>query len=105
MPGKFELKRSKKQFMFSLMAVNGRVILTSERYTTKRAAENGIKSVKKHARADTNYERRTTKNAVVSWRLHRAPRSTPDRNSQSSRFGSPSVDTYNAPAPLGPMSL
>ena len=62
MPGKFELKRSQKKFMFSLKAPNGRIILTSARYATKRSAENGIKSVKKHARADKNYDRRTAKN-------------------------------------------
>jgi uncharacterized protein len=47
---KFELKKSKNgQFFFNLTAVNGQVIATSEMYTTKDAAENGIRSVKENA--------------------------------------------------------
>ena len=47
---KFELKKSKNgQFFFNLTAKNGQVIATSEMYTTKDAAENGIASVKENA--------------------------------------------------------
>ena len=47
---KFELKKSKNgQFFFNLTAVNGQVIATSEMYTTKDAAENGIRTVKENA--------------------------------------------------------
>ena len=50
MAGKFELKATKSgQFVFNLKAGNGQVIATSEQYTTKAAALNGIESVKKHA--------------------------------------------------------
>jgi uncharacterized protein len=61
MPGKFELKKAGQgQFMFNLKATNGQVILTSELYTAKSGAENGIESVRKNAPDDANYERRTS---------------------------------------------
>ena len=52
---KFELKEAKNgQFYFTLTAKNGQVIAQSEMYTTKNAAENGIRSVKDNApNADT----------------------------------------------------
>lgn len=47
---KFELKTAKDgQFYFNLTAKNGQVIATSEMYTTKDAALNGIDSVKQNA--------------------------------------------------------
>lgn len=49
MAGKFVLKKSGDQFMFNLKAGNGEVVATSERYTTKQAALNGIASVKTSA--------------------------------------------------------
>ncbi len=50
MAGKFELKTTKSgQFMFNLKAGNGQIIATSEHYTTKAAALNGIESVKTNA--------------------------------------------------------
>lgn len=52
MAGTYELKRTKNgQFMFNLKAGNGQVIATSEQYTTKAAALNGIESVKTNAGA------------------------------------------------------
>ena len=39
-------KTSDGQFMFNLKAVNGEIILTSERYKAKASAETGIASVK-----------------------------------------------------------
>ena len=57
----FEIKGGKAKFSFNLKARNGRVILTSESYTTKAAAQNGIKSVRKHAQADKNFDRRKAK--------------------------------------------
>jgi uncharacterized protein YegP (UPF0339 family) len=52
---KFELKTAKNgQIYFNLTAKNGQVIASSEMYTTKDAAENGIRSVKENApKADT----------------------------------------------------
>ena len=49
----FKLKKSGDQYMFNLHAPNHEVIATSERYTTKASAENGIESVKKNAPAAT----------------------------------------------------
>ena len=47
MPGTYALKKTTDgQFMFNLKAGNGEVILTSERYTAKASAENGIASVR-----------------------------------------------------------
>lgn len=56
---KFELKKSKDgQYMFTLIAPNGEVILTSERYTAKSNAKNGIESVKKNAKIDKRFVRK-----------------------------------------------
>ncbi|WP_144783859.1 DUF1508 domain-containing protein [Microbacterium sp. BH-3-3-3] len=50
MAGKFELYKSPNgQFRFRLKAANGEIIASSEAYTTKAAAANGIESVKKNA--------------------------------------------------------
>lgn len=58
MAAKYVLTNSKDgQVMFNLKASNGQVILTSERYTTKSAAHNGIESVRKNAPLDERYER------------------------------------------------
>lgn len=50
MPGTFVVKRGPTgKFRFSLVASNGRVIVSSEAYETKRAAMSGIASVRKLA--------------------------------------------------------
>jgi uncharacterized protein YegP (UPF0339 family) len=50
MAAKFEVKATANgQFMFSLKAGNGQVILTSEMYKAKASALNGIESVKKNS--------------------------------------------------------
>ncbi len=50
--GHYEIKKSSKNtdqpFWFVLKASNGQVIATSEMYTSKQAAENGIKSVQEN---------------------------------------------------------
>lgn len=62
MAGYFELKPSAGgKFTFNLKAANSQVILTSETYTTKDSAENGISSVKKNAPDDARYERKVAK--------------------------------------------
>ncbi len=62
MAGKFDLKRSPSgKFMFNLKAGNGQIILTSELYESKSAAENGIAAVKKNAGDDKRYERKESK--------------------------------------------
>jgi uncharacterized protein YegP (UPF0339 family) len=61
MAGKFELKTSSNgKFHFNLKAGNGQIILSSEMYETRAAAEGGIESVKKNAGDDARYERRTS---------------------------------------------
>jgi uncharacterized protein YegP (UPF0339 family) len=62
MAGKFELKKSAGgKFMFSLKAANGRVILTSETYSSKAAAQGGIDSVKKSAGKESSFDRKASK--------------------------------------------
>lgn len=62
MAAKFELKKNTKgKFHFNLKAANGEVILTSESYESKDAAEKGIASVTKNAAKDANFERKTAK--------------------------------------------
>jgi uncharacterized protein YegP (UPF0339 family) len=47
---KFEVYEDKAgEFRFRLKARNGEIVATSEGYTTKRACENGIESVRKNA--------------------------------------------------------
>jgi uncharacterized protein len=61
MAGKFELKKNDSgKFMFNLKAGNGKVILTSQLYRTKAAAQTGIASVKQHAADGANFERKTS---------------------------------------------
>jgi uncharacterized protein YegP (UPF0339 family) len=63
MAGKFELKIAKNdKYHFNLLAGNGQVILSSEMYESKSAAENGIASVKSNAASDGRYDRLTSKN-------------------------------------------
>ncbi|MDP2745295.1 YegP family protein [Pseudomonas sp.] len=59
MAGWYELsKNDKGQFFFVLKAGNAEVILRSEQYETRAAAEGGIASVQKNAPADEHYERK-----------------------------------------------
>ena len=62
MAGKFEIKRAKDgQFYFNLKARNGEIILTSETYTTKASAQNGVTSVMTNSLLDQRFERKTSK--------------------------------------------
>jgi uncharacterized protein YegP (UPF0339 family) len=62
MAGSFELKAAAGgKFMFNLKAGNNQVILTSESYSSKAAAQNGIDSVKTNAPNDARYERKKAK--------------------------------------------
>lgn len=61
MAAKYDLKQSSNdKFYFNLKAANGEVILTSQMYTTKDAAHNGIESVKTNSPIDERYERKTS---------------------------------------------
>ena len=66
----FELKNTDGSgYHFTLKAKNGQVILSSEVYNSKSAAENGINSVKKNAPEDGRYERKTAKNGKFYFNL------------------------------------
>jgi hypothetical protein len=66
----FELKNKEgSSYHFTLKAKNGQVILSSEVYNSKSAAQNGIFSVKKNASEDNRYERKTAKNGKFYFNL------------------------------------
>lgn len=59
MAGKFEIKTTTTgKFRFNLKAGNGQIILSSEMYESKGAAQKGIESVKKNAGDDARFERK-----------------------------------------------
>lgn len=58
MNGWYEIsKSSDEQFHFVLKAGNAETILTSELYTTKASAENGIESVRTNSGLDAQFEK------------------------------------------------
>lgn len=66
----FEIKnRSNGEFQFNLKAGNGEIILTSEGYSNKAGAENGIESVKKNAQNDSLYDKKTAANGKFHFNL------------------------------------
>ena len=71
--GKFVIKQAKDgQFYFSLKATNGQVILSSEMYTTLKACENGIASVKKNAPEEARYELKQSESGKFHFNLKAA---------------------------------
>ncbi|MBL0162920.1 MAG: YegP family protein [Xanthomonadales bacterium] len=73
MAGWFELsKSSDDQFRFVLKAGNAETILTSQLYSTKAAAEGGIRSVQANSSDDANYERKTAANDKAFFNLKAA---------------------------------
>jgi uncharacterized protein YegP (UPF0339 family) len=61
MAAHYELKSAaNSHFIFNLKAPNGEVILSSELYTSKNAALNGIESVKTNSPHDEQFERKTS---------------------------------------------
>jgi uncharacterized protein YegP (UPF0339 family) len=70
MAGWFELDKSKnEQFFFTLNAGNGETILTSEHYTAKGSAENGIASVQTNCGQDARYDRKLASNGKAYFNL------------------------------------
>ncbi|WP_047679564.1 MULTISPECIES: YegP family protein [Xenorhabdus] len=60
--GHYDLKKAKNgQFYFNLVAANGDIILSSEMYTTKAAANKGIYSVQVNSPDKTRHEVRKNK--------------------------------------------
>lgn len=73
MAGWYELSNSSDgQFRFVLKAGSGDILLTSELYKAKRAAENGIASVQENSPLDERYERKTASNGKVFFNLKAA---------------------------------
>ncbi|KRG44306.1 hypothetical protein ARC78_05825 [Stenotrophomonas pictorum JCM 9942] len=73
MAGWYELdKSSDGQFYFVLKAGNAEVILTSERYSTRTAAENGIASVQHNSPDEARYERKTASDGRYHFNLKAA---------------------------------
>ena len=70
MSGWFELSKSSDgQFRFVLKAGNVEIVLTSELYTSKSAAENGIASVRTNSPLDERYEKKTASNGKFHFNL------------------------------------
>ena len=68
--GKFVItKRTNGEYQFILKAENGQIILTSEGYSVKSGASNGIESVKKHSPGDSNYEKKASTNGKYYFNL------------------------------------
>jgi uncharacterized protein YegP (UPF0339 family) len=68
--GKFVItKRANGEFQFNLKAGNGQTILTSEGYSTKAAASNGIESVKSNSQDDSRYDRKESSNGKFYFTL------------------------------------
>ncbi|HHT5649154.1 TPA: YegP family protein [Raoultella planticola] len=73
MAGWFELdKSSNGQYKFVLKAGNGEIILTSEHYTTKSSAENGIASVQANSPLDERYDLKDSSNGKFYFNLQAA---------------------------------
>lgn len=73
MAGWYELTSNDKgQFSFVLKAGNAEVILRSEQYESKKAAENGITSVQKNSPDDARYDRKDASNGHPYFNLKAA---------------------------------
>jgi uncharacterized protein len=61
MPAKFEVTKIKSgQYIFCLLASNGKVILTGESFTKKNDVFRQIESIKKHSANNANFQRITS---------------------------------------------
>lgn len=65
----FELTKKGDKYHFSLKAGNGQIILTSQMYSSKSGAMNGIESVQKNCGNDDCWERNTAKNGKLYFNL------------------------------------
>ena len=70
MAGYFEIRRGAGgAFRFNLKAGNHETILTSETYSSRAAAENGIDSVRRNGVDDGNFDRKTAKDGSAYFTL------------------------------------
>jgi uncharacterized protein YegP (UPF0339 family) len=61
--GKFDVsKQSNGDLHFNLKADNGQVILTSQGYSSRVNCDNGIDSVRKNSKKDSNFDRKISTN-------------------------------------------
>jgi uncharacterized protein YegP (UPF0339 family) len=68
--GKFVIsKRGNGEFQFNLKAGNGQTILTSEGYSSKSGATNGIESVKTNSKDDSKFEKKESSNGKFYFTL------------------------------------
>ena len=68
--GKFVITTRKNgEFQFNLKATNGQNILSSEGYTTLKACQAGIESVKKNAQVEARFEVKVAKNGKPFFNL------------------------------------
>ena len=67
----FELFQSEnnQKFYFNLKAKNGQVILSSQGYTDKSSAKNGIISIKSNCGDDSKFERKTASNGKFHFNI------------------------------------
>lgn len=67
---KFVIKQSKSgKFNFALKAGNGETILVSESYSTEKACENGVESVRKNAAIESRFDKLVAKNGQYYFNL------------------------------------
>ncbi|MEO7976910.1 YegP family protein [Flavobacterium sp.] len=68
--GKFVItKRNNGEFQFNLKAGNGQTILSSEGYSSKSGATNGIESVKTNSQDDSKFEKKESSNGKFYFSL------------------------------------
>ena len=68
MAGWYELNTNDKgQYSFVLKAANAEIIMRSEQYESRDAAQNGIASVQRNSPNDANYERKDASDGRTYW--------------------------------------
>src|SRR5579859_1368094 len=73
MDGWFDVQKSKaNDFYFVLKAGNGEVVLTSEMYSSRSAADKGIDSVRSNSGDDARYDRATSSDGKFHFNLKAA---------------------------------
>lgn len=88
MAARYALRKStNNQYYFNLHAGNNEVILTSEMYTTKSGAQNGIESVRTNSPIDSRYQRLISSNSKYYFVLRAANNQVIGRS-----------EMYNSPA-------
>ncbi len=71
MAGKFVVSKGKDgKDYFVLKAGNGEVIMQSQGYSSRSGCENGIESVRKNSKDESNFEKKTAKDGRFYWGLN-----------------------------------